>query len=362
MRKRRRVRLIWRLNPRRGLAVLVLVGLTACSQAPSQASNQSAGRSHTPEKSPHELGPLAGYGGAVTAPSQGIYLGAFDNAEGQNGTADGGMGVYTQLQSLEGQIHRKFAIDLHYSSWTGALASQSVIADLSAGRIPLISWQCGAPDASVAAGIDDKMIASQATAIAELRRPVMIRWFWEMEYTGNNGGKQGANAASCIGSAGPAGYIAAWRHIVTIFREKGATNVSWVFCPGESSYGPAASARGLAASRYYPGNDFVDWIGEDAYSRATLKTLPSLASGMYREYGNSGKPLIICETGAEGPDQPAFLKSAEQLPADYPNLKAVVYFDSHGPLGTYVFTPQGLAAFGQLSHAPSFSVLPPAGE
>jgi hypothetical protein len=282
----------------------------------------------------------------------------FDNVEGQNGTAHGGMGPYAQLVSLEGQIHRKVAIDLHYSTWTTDLASQSVMADLSAGRIPLISWQCGAPDAAVAAGADDNMIAAQAKAIAALHHPVMIRWFWEMEYTGSNGGKQGENAASCIGTAGPSGYVAAWRHIVEVFRANGATNVSWVFCPGQSSYGPEASARGVAASLYYPGNNFVDWIGEDAYSRATPATLPSLVAGMYHAYGNSGKPLIVCETGAEAANQPAFLSSADQLPSDYPNLKAIVYFDSHGPLGNYVFTPQGLAAFMNLAHDPSLSALP----
>jgi len=272
------------------------------------------------------------------------------------------MGVYVQLQSLEAQLHRKMAIDLHYSTWTADLASQSVIDDLAAGRIPLISWQCGAPDAAVAAGLDDKMIAAQATAIAALHQPVMIRWFWEMEFTGTNGGRQGENAAACIGSAGPAGYIAAWRHIVGIFRANGATNVAWLFCPGQSSYSPTAAARGVAASSYYPGDAFVDWIGEDAYSRSTPAALPSLVAGMYADYGGSGKPLILCETGAEGADQPAFFASAEQLPGEYPNLKALVYFDSHGPLGSYVLTPQGLAAFATLAHGPSFSALPPTGE
>ncbi len=180
-----------------------------------------------------------------------------------------------------------------------------------------------------------------------------------MEYAGSNRGRQAENAAACIGAAGPAGFQAAWRHIVDVFRANGATNVAWVFCPGSSSYAPNATAQGVDAALYYPGNDYVDWIGEDAYSRSTLITLPNLVAGMYQVYGNSGKPLIVCETGAEGVNQPAFLSSATKLPTEDPNLKAIVYFDSHGPLGTYVFTSQGLAEFAALAQNPAFSALAP---
>ena len=124
--------------------------------------------------------PLSDFGGPVPAPAHGLYLGAFDNAAGNITTANGSRGDYSQLQDLEGQINRKLAIDLHYTKWTGRLATTSVSADLAAGRVPLISWQCGVPDAAVASGADDGLIAAQARAVAALHRPVMIRWFWEV--------------------------------------------------------------------------------------------------------------------------------------------------------------------------------------
>jgi beta-mannanase len=264
------------------------------------------------------------------------------------------MGPYDQLTSFESQIGTKVAIDLHYSDWSTPLASTSVVADLAAGRIPLISWECGPSDASVAAGADDATLVAQAKSIAALGKPVMIRWFWEMEFTGTNGGSQGARAAACIGSGGAPGFVAAWQHIVTVFRANGATNAAWVFCPGEGAYSATAAPGGSAAS-YYPGNAYVDWIAEDAYSRAAPVSLPTLVAGMYKEYGNSGKPMIVCETGAEGTYQAAFLQSATALPALYPNLKGVVYFDSHGPLGSYVLSGAGVAAFKALVDDPAIS-------
>jgi hypothetical protein len=276
-------------------------------------------------------------------------LGLFDNAAGQNGKARGGIGTYDQQVSLETQNHFQVAIDLQYTSWNTPLVTPTVTNDVRAGRIPLISWECGATDDAVASGADDAMLISDAKSLSALGKPLMIRWFWEMEFTGSNGGKQGQRAANCLGGEGPAGYVRAWRHIVDVFRANGATNVAWVFCPGQDAYSPTAAAKGRAASDYYPGSQYVDWIAEDAYSRAKPVPITTLVAGMYSQYGNSGKPLIVCETGAEGAYQSQFISGIADLPSEYPNLKGVVYFNSHGPLGTYVMSQEAVSEFARLS-------------
>ena len=304
--------------------------------------------------------PSAGFGGPVAAPSHGLYLGLFDNAAGQNGTAHGGIGTYDQQVSLEGEHHFQVAIDLQYTSWATPLVTPTVTKDLQTGRIPLISWECGPTDARVASGAEDAVLISDAKSVAALGKPLMIRWFWEMEFTGSNGGQQGQRAAACLGGEGSGGYVQAWRHIVNVFRANGATNVAWVFCPGQDAYSPGAAARGRAAAEYYPGNQYVDWIAEDAYSRAKPVALTTLVAGMYRQYGNSGKPLVVCETGAEGAYQPRFISGIADLPSQYPNLKAVVYFNSHGPLGTYVMTGAAVSEFARLSADANIIAAPPA--
>src|SRR5947209_628062 len=193
---------------RRSAAVLGLALLVAAGCSSSHPKSAPPGPSGSPTSSPTPGPPapssrVASPGGAVAPPAQGIYLGFFDNALGKNGTAHGGMDTYNQLTSFESSIRRSFAIDLHYSQWSTPLDSPSVQDDLRAGRVPLISWECGDSDAQVASGADDALLISQAKAVAALGKPVMIRWFWEMEFTGSNGGKQGARAKSCIGSGGP---------------------------------------------------------------------------------------------------------------------------------------------------------------
>ncbi len=352
------------------LSMLIALTTAACSSSGHPASGPStsgggAGPGGTPTRHsgssvpPSSAGggsasggsgpPSAGFGGPVPAPSSGLYLGLFDNAAGQNGTAHGGIGTYDQQVSLEAQNHFQVAIDLQYTSWTTPLVTPTVTNDVRTGRIPLISWQCGTTDANVASGLDDAMLISDARSVAALGHPVMIRWFWEMEFTGSNGGEQGRRSTGCIGGQGPGGYIQAWRHIVNVFRANGATNVAWVFCPGGEAYAPAAAARGRAAADYYPGSQYVDWIAEDAYSRAKPVPINKLVGAMYSQYGSSGKPLIVCETGAEGTYQSQFISGIADLPSEYPNLKGVVYFNSHGPLGTYVMSQEAVTEFARLS-------------
>jgi len=294
----------------------------------------------------------------VVPPASGVFLGLFDNAAHLSPFADGGMQVYDQLVLFEGGVGRRMAIDLHYDTWSSPLVSASVQADVAAGRIPLVSWQCGVPDSALAAGSADALIAAQARAVAALGRPVMIRWFWEMDLSGSAYGVQGTHAAACLGSSGSSGYVAAWRHIVDIFRANGATNVAWVFCPGQEAYGPAASAQGRGASSFYPGDAYVDWIGEDAYARGPAATLPKLIANMSSDYGTSGKPLIVAETGAVEAVQPSFLASFSGISSAYPAVKAVVYFNSSGPIGSYVLTGSGQSAFDRMARSAEFSAMP----
>jgi hypothetical protein len=64
--------------------------------------------------------------------------------------------------------------------------------------------------------------------------------------------------------------------------------------------------------------------------------------------------MMVAETGAAGPAQPAYLGSiATDLPT-LPQFKAVLYFDAPGPAGAWQLTPAGLAAFGALARNPYF--------
>jgi beta-mannanase len=176
-----------------------------------------------------------------------------------------------------------------YAHFTSPLPIAMAKWNLSEGRMPMISWSYEYTS-KIAAGDYDSLIRSDARELKGLPGPVLVRWFAEMD-----------NGQSRPYVASPASYIAAWRHIVDIFRSAGANNVYWVWCPGSGDFAPGI------AQRYYPGNAYVDW-------------------GI-----STGKPLMIGEYGAvEGsPGQKAawFRQAATQLRTEFPDIRAVVYFD-----------------------------------
>ncbi len=65
------------------------------------------------------------------------------------------------------------------------------------------------------------------------------------------------------GSATASTYVAAWRHIVSLFRADGVTNVQWVWSPNvqEGSKYPI--------SPYFPGDEWIDYVGLDGYNWGT---------------------------------------------------------------------------------------------
>lgn len=91
---------------------------------------------------------------------------------------------------------------------------------------------------------------------------------------------------------------------------------------------PSIQTTNFAAS-YYPGNNFVDWIGWDGYDRKQdPNMLTNLFLPFYQHWLSNGKPMMVGETGATT-DQASYLADlTANLPTLMPDVKAVLYYDS----------------------------------
>ena len=103
------------------------------------------------------------------------------------------------------------------------------------------------PLRAIAAGRYDLWIRTYASEVRAFGHPVIIGFAHEMNGGWYPWGKQ------------PGAFVAAWRHIVTLFRQQGATNVTWLWTPNSGGKNPSSLRR------YWPGGKYVNWVGLDGY-------------------------------------------------------------------------------------------------
>jgi len=275
-------------------------------------------------------------------PAKGAYFGVVPNASPPTPTA-------AQAVTLEKTVKRAFGIVSFYVSWGSPPPIAGLSSAASVGSIPMVSMHCGPADAAVAAGEYDGLLRADAEAYRAYGRPVLLRWFWEMNLT-----KEGHHPV-CLGTSSQAGdYVAAWKRIWTIFHEVGARNVAFVWTPSDALH------AGSPAS-YYPGSAYVDWVGADLYDRPGYGPFPNMFSSFYSTWIKQHKPMILSETGAVGSAAQATWigQIAKSVPTQFPGLRAVVYTDGNDGLGNYILQPgtAGMAAFAALGHDAFFSVM-----
>ena len=188
------------------------------------------------------------------------------------------------------------------------------------GRIPVVSW-ASVKTTSVTNGTYDSQINARAQSVKAFGDPILIRWFWEMD-----GNKHAAESGT------PAQYIAAWRHIVGIFRDQGVTNAQFVWCPNADAFKQGDAAQ------WYPGDAWVDWLCADGYNWAPGKNGSKWRSlsevfQAFHDWGESkGKPMMIGETGVQernsGEKGDWYRGMVTDLKNKMPAINLVIMYDS----------------------------------
>jgi hypothetical protein len=224
-------------------------------------------------------------------------------------------GFVAAVDVFQTKVGRRLDIVHVYHKWDDDFPTQSDKEYVRDGAYLMLSW-AGSDTRSTAAGTYDDVIRARADEIKALNAPVFLEWRWEMDRP---------NLSTVVHST--ADYIAAWRHIRSLFVAEGVTNVSWVWCP---------TAAGFAAGRaqaYYPGDDQTDWICADAYPGSSSSSLATLMAPVLAfSAAHPARPLMLGEFGVRdkgGDSQAAWLRAAHAWAATVPALKAVVYFDAN---------------------------------
>ncbi len=303
---------------------------------------------------------------AAAPAAAGVMLGAVV------GGADDG-NYQSEYATLESAIGRQLAIDGDYDDWGVFPDVARIQWDIQTGRMPLQSWRvlfnnqnpnaCATAQAIIS-GVYDVQLQKQAQAAKALGSTILVRYNYEMTGNKENTCFTGFPVLSNIPVAGRE-YVAAWRHIVDLFRQSGATNVKWVWAPGDYTFNQGNWQP------FYPGDQYVDWIGVDVYNLVdtpqSFDSQPGVEA-FYNAMAPFGKPLMVSENGAYNdptlnPDpETMMISTAREWLEAHPAVAAYVWWDSAADqlppppyAGTgYYLVGRGLAAYRAMGADPYF--------
>jgi hypothetical protein len=309
----------------------------------------------------------------------GIALGAYFYQNGQ--CAPGDSGAVAAWRARTGRLPAVWMIYQGWTGWNKFPVAQAKRSHELGGRL-MVTWEpwSGSKQDSnwscrrVAAGAYDGYIRQYARAVRSSRVPVMIRLAHEMNGDWYPWGTARVSGYRRTNDNSPQSYVAMWRRVVSIFRQEGATNASWVWAPNIHYMNAHNSAYDQNSDLYalYPGDGYVDWIGLSIYNDTTHRawnSFSNLFDGAYRTVTQiSSKPLMIAEMGATEGRAPYGTSKAEwieqamlrDIPQRYPRVKLVNWFcrdKSNMGEANYRFdsSPSALRAFRTVANSPLYS-------
>jgi mannan endo-1,4-beta-mannosidase len=175
----------------------------------------------------------------------------------------------------------------YFSGWSQPFDSSFARTARGHGAVTLVQIDPGlASVAAIAAGDYDSYLRAFAGSVRDFGHPVVIGFGPEMNAPWYSWGYRHVPAAV---------FVAAWRHIVTLFRGQGAGNVTWLWTVNADTAGTGPVAA------WWPGAAYVTWAGIDGYFYRPSDTFASVFGRTISQVrALTGRPVLLSET-AVGP-------------------------------------------------------------
>jgi len=171
---------------------------------------------------------------------------------------------------------------------------------------------------AIAGGAYDTYLRSYADSVRDFSHAVVIGFGHEMNGSWYSWGYKNTS---------PADFVAAWRHIVTVFRAEGADNVTWLWTVNQEERPGTQPIRS-----WWPGASYVTWVGVDGYYVRRSDTFSSVFGTTINQVrAITGKPILLSET-AVSPKFSQFAKIEDLFNGvQSQNMLGLVWFDVKQP-------------------------------
>ncbi|HXP56607.1 MAG TPA: glycosyl hydrolase [Streptosporangiaceae bacterium] len=215
--------------------------------------------------------------GRVALPvTPGYYVGVYPH---------GAPASYAAATAFAGETGITPRLVVYYSGWLEPFKTGFARTASRQGAVPLVQINpTGVSLAAIASGHFDSYLRTYARAVGAYGHPVVLSFGHEM----NGDWYSWANM-----NTSPATFVAAWRHIVTVFRAQGTRNVTWLWTVNAIHSEPGVVSPGP----WWPGSSYVTWVGIDGYyydSGSTFSSLFGPTIATVRTW--TRKPILIAET------------------------------------------------------------------
>jgi mannan endo-1,4-beta-mannosidase len=274
----------------------------------------------------HQTGP-----GDVLPTTPGAYVGVYPEGVPES---------YAGVRAFTAATGVKPSVVLYYSGWLEPFQVGFAETAIRHGAVPLVQINpYGVSLAAIAAGHYDRYLTAYAEAVRGYRHPVILGFGHEMNGNWYSWGYQHTS---------PTQFVAAWRHVVNLFRALGARNVTWLWTVNviNSQYGIPSP------DRWWPGSSYVTWVGIDGYYLKPSSTFSSVFGPTVAAVrALTRDPILVSETAAApGNTQPA--KVADLFAGVHLyGLLGFVWFDSVHVKDWRLSGPAAIAAFRRSAKA-----------
>ena len=237
------------------------------------------------------------------------YLGVLENGPGHGPPGYGSIETFARTAGKEPNLVG------YYSLWQKPFALPFADSMHRHGLIPLVQiLPVGVSVSAIASGSYDGYLSAYAEAVRAYGHPVVIGFGPEMNANWWAYGYTHTPART---------FVAAWRHVVTLFRALGADNATWLWTIAADGTG----TRPILS--WWPGANYVTWVGIDGFYSKPSDTFASVFGQTIEQVRTvTVKPILLSETAvAHNANQVANILNLFNGIAQY-GLLGLVWFDN----------------------------------
>jgi hypothetical protein len=257
----------------------------------------------------------------------GSYIGVFEPGAPESYA---GIAAFTKTTGV------KPGVVSYYSGWNEPFQTAFAAKAAKHGALTLVQIDpTNISLGAIASGQYDNYLRTYADSVRSFGHKVILGFGHEMNGPWYSWGWTHSRAKM---------FVAAWRHVVDVFRQQGAGNVIWLWTVNVDPPNDTAIQN---PARWWPGSSYVNWVGIDGYYLKKSWSFAPLFGPTIKIVHSLSRmpiPIIISEVGAATAEQPAKIADLFAGIRAY-GLLGFVWFDTNGSRNWTLTTPAAIAAF-----------------